>query len=570
MAARGAAQADTTARDTTARDTTARDTLPLALPVFARALPLGPLPAGARYVFDTDSLAFSNIYTLSDLLGHVPGVYLARGGFIGQAEYAFYGGRGAQGVEVYWDGIPFLPLGRDSAYLDPARIPLGALERVEVLPLPGVLRVYLVSRRQGSTAASSAVGIVSGDRNIARYRGFFARRWRAGPGLALAFERHGVDGAPGTSSSSFSETDLWLNFEYTPSPRAGISYQILSTTWSRDPEAGLVDRWRARRRDGLLRFFVAPGGEGLGPRLQLAVTATRVEGDSAVPGTGTGQVLLDATHTWARGHAALSVRAGERRRPLEVEARGAWIPIRGVTLAAEARRSRYRDHREGHRAHVSAGLELPVGFSLRGEAVWARGPAAPLWRSDPAQETVDLAWAARWERHWITLEVGGGRRDGFVPGVAPAGLKSVTGLGATPPTDYVRVAGALRPVPWLSLAGWYFDPLAGGGDFEPPRHARISATFFSRFLRVFRSGIFALRGETAVESWSSWVGGIRGADRNQLIGATFVDHNVELQIGDVTAFWTMRNATGMRASFVPGLDYPKLIQFFGVQWQFRN
>jgi len=53
----------------------------------------------------------------------------------------------------------------------------------------------------------------------------------------------------------------------------------------------------------------------------------------------------------------------------------------------------------------------------------------------------------------------------------------------------------------------YFDRLVlrsvlGGGDFEPPRHGRVSVTFYSKFWRVFKSGIFALRGEVAMESWS--------------------------------------------------------------------
>jgi len=75
----------------------------------------------------------SNAQTIADLLGHIPGVYVARGGIYGQAEIAFYGGRGPAGLEVYWDGVPYLPMGRDSTYLDPARISIAPLERVDVV-----------------------------------------------------------------------------------------------------------------------------------------------------------------------------------------------------------------------------------------------------------------------------------------------------------------------------------------------------------------------------------------------------------------------------------------------------
>ncbi|HXL54132.1 MAG TPA: hypothetical protein VN945_13455, partial [Gemmatimonadales bacterium] len=103
VAAGAAAQVDSTARrdtlrrdstaatpaDTTPRDTTARDTLPRYLPVLPQAVPAGPLPRGTRYTFNADSLVLSNVQTLSDLLAHIPGVYVARGGIYGAGEIVF-------------------------------------------------------------------------------------------------------------------------------------------------------------------------------------------------------------------------------------------------------------------------------------------------------------------------------------------------------------------------------------------------------------------------------------------------------------------------------------------------
>ncbi|MGH7699968.1 MAG: Plug domain-containing protein [Gemmatimonadales bacterium] len=557
-------------QDTAARDTIAQDSAPAWLPVFAPDVPGGPLPPAARRVFDADSLRFSDIYTLADLLARIPGAYVARGGFYGQAEYALYAGRGAAGLEVFWDGVPYLALGRDSVFLDPARIPLAPLARVEVLPLPGVLRVYLVSRRQASTHATSSVRVVTGSREITRNTGSFARRWRSGAGVALVADWNSLQGALNSSSSAFSGSDIWVGVEYVPNPRFGASYHQLTSRWEREPEMTRVDKWHFKRRDGMLRFFVAPSGERPGPRFQLTLASTTVERDSAVPPLSTGQILLDASRTWARAHAALSTRLGDRRRPLELEARASWMPLRRVIVAGEARRTRYVGDRIGHRLVGSAGLELPLGASLSGQAVWSDDVPAPLLVGEPPQNTLDLSWALRWERPWLWLELGGGRRDAFAPAGGPAGLKPVDSLGLAPATDYVRVAGALRPVPWLSVSGWYADALGGGADFEPPHQGRLSLTFFSRFLRVFRSGIFALRAEVAAESWSRGLGGFDEAVRNELRGATFLDLNLQMQIGDVTALWVMRNAYGMRTGYVPQLDYPLGLQYFGVRWQFRN
>src|SRR2546427_7601320 len=125
---------DTAARDTTQRDQpAARDTAPRLLPAFAAPLPAGPIPRGTRYSFPIDSLVFANVRTLSDLLAHVPGVYVARGGYYGQAEYVMYGARGPAGLEIYWDGVPYLPLGRASVYVDPAPIPPPPLGPVDLV-----------------------------------------------------------------------------------------------------------------------------------------------------------------------------------------------------------------------------------------------------------------------------------------------------------------------------------------------------------------------------------------------------------------------------------------------------
>ncbi len=570
--ARRPARADSTAQDTTKRDTTARDTTAALLPIFAAPIAPGPLPHGTRYTFTADSLAFSNIQTLSDLLAHIPGVYVARGGVYGQAEVVLYGGRGPAGLEIYWDGVPYLPIGRDSIYLDPARIPLAPVERVDVVVLPAALRVYLVTARQRSTAAASQVRVLTGEASSAGYRGSFAKRWRSGLGLSLLADWNSRDGISSSSSTAFTDVDLWLKAEYVPSPRAGASYQILSSSWSRS--AGLdVDHLSYRRRDGAFRLFVAGRSDGLGPRLQFTLTTATADRDTAVKERSISQGILELSHTWRRAHTGVTARLQDDRRPFQLEARAAWSPRSRITLAADARHSMYGGSRSGNRAHLSAGIALPLGVSAHGDIAWARELQAPALRNDSVQQTTDLFGAVRWEQRRVTLQLGGARRDPFAPIGFPGGLKPVGSFNPAPPANYVTVNASIRPLPGLQLAGWYFNPVAQrNGDFEPPYHARLSATFFSKFWRVYRSGIFALRGEIAAESWSA---GVAGRDRTGaaplvLPGATFVETNVELQIAGVTVFWIIRNNNGMRASYVPLLDYPRRFQFYGVRWLFTN
>lgn len=583
-----AAQVDTTRRDTTARpvtapapaDTTPRDTGTVWLPVFPAAIPRGPLPAGTRYTFTADSLVFSNIVTLSDLLAHIPGVYVARAGFLGQAEPVLYGGRGAQGLEVYRDGVPYLPLGRDSVFLDPARLSLAPVERVDVIVLPAQLRVYIVSARPSSTAPETEVRIGTGELDMANYHGAFARRWRSGLGLSLKADWTSLDGEATSSTTAFSRTDFWLRAEYVPSTRFGIAYQALSANWNRGGRLGLVDAWKAKRRDEELRLFYAWRPDGLGPHFDLTIARAHVGRDTLVDSVASERHatlgLLALGHGWSRGSVGLTVRLQGSGRPW-IESQVAWMPVGAVVLAADARHASYRatPGRAGDRLHLGAGLQLPLGVSIHGDAAFGRDLQAPSVPIDSLQETTDLRAAVRWERRFATLQLEAGRRGACRPIGFASGVKTVARLGPTPRTDYVAFQASIRPLPGLELSGWYADPLGGGGDFEPAHHARYSATFFSKFWRVYRSGVFALRGEIAAESWSVGAGqGLGGVDstgaQQPLPGATFIETNLEMRIVGVTLYWVIRNLNGMRASYVAGLGYSKQVQFYGARWTFTN
>jgi hypothetical protein len=553
-----------------AADSAARDTMERYLPAFAPAIPPGPLPRGTRWRFDGDSLVLSDITTLSDLLARIPGVYVARGGWFGAAEVPVYGGQGALALEVYWDGVPYLPLGRDSVWLDPARIPLGPMERIDVQLLPSTLRVYLVTARQRSTLPRTVVRISTGGNSIAQYRGGFAKRWPSGLGLSINADYRNIDGIEGTSTTAFNTVDLWLKAEYVPSPRYGLGYQILSSSWRRG-DGPQVDGWPQRRQDGVLRAFYATRTDGLGERVGLSVMRTQITQDTLVPDRSFYQVVLDLSETRSRASLGFTARTQGSGNPLQLEGHVAWQPVSFLTLAADGRRSYYQDAGHGNRAHVSAGLTLPLGFSVRAEAARVEDYRASRV-TDSFQWATDYAAYLRWDRRRLTLEAGQLRRDPFAPLRFAAGIAPVAELGALPRSTYLSVYAAVRPLPGVELSGWYFDPVRGGGDFEPPKHARASATFYSKFWRVYKSGVFSLRGEVAAESWSrSTLGGRDEAgDPIPLGPASFVTTNIELRIADFTAYWITRNYNAMRGSYVTGLGYPKRAQYYGVAWFFRN
>jgi len=584
-----AAQQDTTVhtrrdssatRDSTARDTTKRDTLPHYLPVPPAQIPIGPLPAGTRYSFTRDSFAFSDTRTLADLLAHIPGVYVVRGGQWGSAEAVIYGGRGPAAIEVYWDGVPYLPLGRDSVYLDAGRIPIAPLERVDVVVLPATLRVYLVTLRQSSTATSSSIGITTGALSTTGYLADYLKRWKSGLGLNLLADWGGLTGPQGSSTASFNDVNLWLQGEYIPTPRAGVTFALTSVDWSRSatvPPGPIVNSAGSTRQDQIARFFWSARTDGLGPHLDLTLAKSSVTNDTLVPDETLSQASLAFSDAGPRASAKLTATTAGARIPLTLQGEAGWMPLDFVTLSVDARHARYSFARTGDRAHAALGLRLPLGFSAHGEVAWTDDLAASILPADTAQQGTDLYGALRFERSWMALEVGGARRPGFTPPTGFLdGISTVQALNTTQPTNYLSVQALLRPLPGLTLSAWYFDPVRGGGDFEPPHHARYSATFYSKFWRTYKSGLFACRIEAAGESWSGGGEGGLAIDSTGTItplglpGATFVDLNVQIRIAGVTIYWTVRNARAARMSFVPGLDYLSNYQVYGVLWHFTN
>lgn len=568
----------TAAQDTTRRDTTTHDTLPHYLPVLPAGTPQGPLPAGTRYSFTADSFQFSDTRTLGDLLAHIPGVYVARGAPWGGAEAVLYGGRGPAAIEVYWDGVPYLPLGRDSVYLDVGRIPLAPLERVDVIVLPATLRVYLITARQSSSAPASAIGVTTGVAGTTDYRADFLKRWKSGLGLSLVADWGGLTGPGGSATTSFNDVNLWLQGEYVPSPRFGVSYQMASVAWSRDGStAPFINQGGDNREDQMARVSWAADSDGSGPRLDLSLANSFVGNDDSVPDESLSQAVLALSDAGPRAAGKVTVSTAGARVPLTLETETGWSPANLLTVSLDARHAKYSFDRTGNRADAMLGLRLPLGFSAHGDVAWSRDLAASILPTDTDQTTTDLYGALRFERSWLALEVGGARRDGFMPPLGFLdGLSTVNTLGPTPPTNYLVVQGMISPLPGLTFSGWYFNPVRGGGDFEPPQHGRYSVTFYSKFWRTYRSGIFACRIEASADSWSGGSEGGVSIDSLgnvtplPLGGATFVDLNVQIRVAGVTIFWAVRNAEATRASYVPGLDYLANYQAYGVLWRFTN
>jgi hypothetical protein len=148
----------------------------------------------------------------------------------------------------------------------------------------------------------------------------------------------------------------------------------------------------------------------------------------------------------------------------------------------------------------------------------------------------------------------------------------VVGLARQPRTEWLLLKAQLKPTSWFTLASHYEHPLAGAmPDGVPPHHAWSTATINSRFLKNFPSGIFRLKVQGIVETWSP---GVIGRDQDgapiALPGLTFVRGIIQLRIGPFIAYWDRVNFQATRGGHVPGYPILSLGQSYGIRWDFLN
>ncbi|HEU5169717.1 MAG TPA: Plug domain-containing protein [Gemmatimonadales bacterium] len=545
------------------------------VPVPDRILLPGPQPALTRVVLTRDSMDWAHATTLADLLQRVPGVYLWRGGWIGQPEYPNYQARGPTSVEYLLDGFPYLAAGSDSLGVDPALVALSLLDRVEIERWPGLLRVHLFTLQHDRVAARSRIGVARGSRDFARYQGSLEKRSHSGIGFALAADNLSVPTAE-EIRTKFENTWILAQGSWIPSPQRGIVLQHLRSRPDRDPvlvpgsdtlSRGFAE---ARRSEWQLRGFWRADTTGLGPRLDLLVGRTRAS-DSLVAAQEIWQV--GAVGSLRRPTLSLGGSAFWRSRwtSIDVRATAAWMPGAALTLSGEAAYQRHDGGRQSRWLGLRGGVALPLGLQATASARFGEAVAAPAVATDSARTLRDWQVLAGWRRPWLEVEGGYTRTAAF----APFSYQPYAAIPVIEPssaaTEWITARARLTPISWLTLDGWYSNPAKGTIEGLPPRHALAAGTIRTRFQRIFPSGVLDVQLRLAVEHWSDGVLG-RDAfgDPVRVEQATFLRSLVQVALGSFQFYWDRVNLTLTDAAYVPGLPIVGRPSEFGVRWSFSN
>jgi hypothetical protein len=540
------------------------------LPIPELEVPPGPLPHGSRYSFTRDSILWSGGLTLADLLAQVPGAYVLRAGFVGLPEYVQYGSRGGAALEVYWDGLRWLPLGGDTAFVDPGQFPLTYVRRVDIEVLPGLLRVHLASERHETPSVRSKIRVQSGAFKSAQYAALFQKHSASGFSLDLAGNFIGTDGP--LQAAGADAFEMWLALGWLPSPRYGARWQVRRQNLDRDGVAGGVPQREGARTDMQFSMFAQSRDDGLGLRAEAAFGSSVWTADSGItPGRhGVSQVRGSVRYRLPNLSLSVGAAAADARTPFTLEGRAGWVPLRFLVLAGDAGYRRHEGDRTSRWVNGSVGLRVGP-FSVAGEGAWRNTVQAPVFADDTALVTRDLRVRAGFDTRWLWGSAAVERRASFAP--RPYGeLPIIPQMAVAPEATYLVARSGLRPISPLTFSGTFSNPTGDvSTDFQPPQHLRAAITFRSKFWRTFRSGVFDLQVKALYERWEAGSAGLDAEGSPILLDSgRFWEFSVEIELVTFTLFWILRNAQLSDDQYVPGLDYPGNSQFFGASWVFAN
>jgi len=563
---------DRTRADTVKVDSMKVDTVksPLAVP----ERPAMPEVRGRQTVWDRDALFASGALTLTELLALVPGVTTYQASFIAAPSVASWYGEPGR-VRVFLDGVELDALDpREGVTRDLSVIQLWSLEEVAVERAAGELRVHLRSWRVRLTTPQTRTDILTGSENTNLYRGFFGKRMQGGGALQVAAQQYST-----TSVRTAGDGDALAAFARAGVARGRLSVDAVVTRLGRTRSAtkrnvlvGTLDPAAIAPFKGSdVAAYVRAGwgnadSSAFWAQVVAATLSHTLESDSAagIPDSVASQSQYVATLGVNRGPAHLSAtarmraQAGEMR--LSPSVRGSW-ENRWFALTSVA---------ESGGADSTSRLD---GMVLLRPFPWLHLSGAHSVHT-PANDSIDGP-----ARTVSRAEVGVRLWDRWVTaGVVERSAALVQGMPVFDP-DYTALllpkargleaglAGPIRGPFSFSWRGVQWDAdLPYRPSVESRTEIRVS-TALERWLkrRTFHLSASAIHEYRGAFEAPDGLGGVERAE-----GASTVATLLDIRIGAAHIFWYNRNPSGKVYETVPGFLMPRLVQLYGIRWQFWN
>ncbi len=554
---------------------------PIARPLTPRSTEIGR----NSWHWDRDAMFASGSLTLGELLAQVQGVTFVTTGFILAPEIVeWYGDPG--GVRVFIDGVERDPVNaRNGGVTDFAALPLVAFEDVKVERTAGELRIHLRTWRVERTTPFTRTDVLTGSENLNLYRGWFGTRLVNGVVLQVAGQQNSsgsVGGMDGDALGAMARVG-WAGGRWSLDGtlvRQGLNRTAGARFLTATPQLNSLPPFRGS--EGLAYVRVAwRDPEMDGPWLQLiaaTINAGESHGSSSLPGgavTPTPTAVRDSVDTTSV-RSQYVVAAGITYRGLRLSTTSRLRSMLGKSYVSPGVRAEY----DSRLLTISAFGEQGVDSTTRTDVLARLSPFS--WfslggaYSRLAPKSVALGPAVVSSR----VEAGLGVRDRWITG----GMVSRNAIAITPPIELDSVLRTVTVPTATGVFGAFHGPILRGfsldvdaiqwsavASYRPQTQVRSRLWFESSFLKSFPRGTFHLL-VAGTHEYRSAMFVPAGTDPfgQSSQGWSSFGTLLEIRIGTAVISWQTRNMVGVQYETYPGYLMPRLVNVYGVRWEFWN
>ncbi len=539
-----------------------------------------PAVRGTRDVrlhWDRAQLFEGGALTLGDVLARIPGVTLMTTGFLlAPSVAAWHGDPG--GIRVYLDGVErdeVTP--RNGGVTDFALIPLWALEDVVVEEWPGELRVYARSWRVDRTTASTRTDIVTGSDNLNLFRGYFGKRASNGIAVQLAAQQASALSLPGMDGDALGAMGRlgWAAGSWSVDAtvlRQGLNRNAGNRILANPPVTNAIPAYRGASTTSYIRAgWHSPSAEGTWLQVISATVGASLAHTSSAATAG---AAADSGADTTVAHRQFLVMGGVNR--------GALRMMGGLRL-----------HSDGGTSDLArlARLDVTRAYGALSLSMEQRRGGANAWEVRAQGAPYDWlrlsATAGAWPSSAGTTAVAGSSVEAAIRlsgwwvggGAVRVGDRDVLG-----PVELDTAARAARAPGGTGLKVSFGGPISRGWNlqsdvvnwdaasaFRPQTEARTRVWFDSRFLGAAPRGNLHVLAQLTHEYRSQFFAP-NGSDP---LGQRSRSYNVysalvEVRISTAVVYWDYRNMTGLTYSTFPGYLMPRILNVYGVRWDFWN
>jgi hypothetical protein len=578
------APADTVAKPAlgdSAKKVVHRDTIktPIARPYTPRSTEVG----ANNWHWDRDQLFASGALTLGDLLAGVPGVTMMTTGFVLAPQVAAYYGDPGR-VRLYLDGVELDQLNpRNGSVHDLALIPLWSLEDVKCERAAGELRVHMRLWRVDRTTANTRTDIVTGTENLNLYRGFFGKRFDNGAIIQLAGQQQSnisLGGMDGDALGGFARFG-W----------ARGNWSVDATWLHQGIDRNVGDRFINTATPQLAAMPLYNGSEGLaylrlgwrdpeanGPWAQFiasTMSEAKKDSNSSLTTALTNSARRDSTDT-LRSRPEYVLAAGITRWGLRLSSTNRIRSINNKFSFSPGVRAEFDSKLLTISAFGERGADSTTRTDLLGRFApfpWfnvsgAVSRAAPNSAALGAPTTATrLEAGIEWHDRWLT---GGIVTRSAAIVTAPIELDTTMR-----PINTAAATGEIVSFRGPLLFGLHLDLDAinwnAADAYRPQTQARTKLWFESSFLHRFPRNNFHLLASGTFDYFTKIYAPVGTNPVGQsAAGAGIFSTLLEIRISTAVIFWQYRNPVGAIYSTFPGYTMPRLVNIYGVRWQFWN